>query len=172
MIMSELKYDWSVSFKTAVNKEKMKICEIISSESNLEFFHPFCKINRAKIWSQENSVDELEYLNGLIFYRQFTNWKYGKGYDLYIKQTDKEKSSFVQWRLLAIKDKTQIKIKIFPYLFKQCNRLINFIPFHIIVKPLLKSYLRSVVGGLKLYAEKNIIVPKNYFGKHIWFSRF
>ena len=34
------------------------------------------------------------------------------------------------------------------------NKLIYFVPFNLIVRPLIKNYLQSVIGGLKLYAEK------------------
>ena len=48
--------------------------------------------------------------------------------------------------------------------------MINFLPFFIFIKPSLTKYLKSVVGGLKWYAEEGLVVRKNQFGKHPWFS--
>ena len=49
-------------------------------------------------------------------------------------------------------------------------KLINIIIFNLYVRYLLKTYLDSVVKGLKYYSETNISVRKNQFGKHIWYS--
>ena len=48
--------------------------------------------------------------------------------------------------------------------------MIDIFPFYIFVKPLILKYLKSVIGGQKLYAEKEIQIKKNHFGRHIWFS--
>ena len=50
-----------------------KVWDIISTESNLELFHPFCRKNRSINWPGRESVDEIEYLNRLTFIRKFTN---------------------------------------------------------------------------------------------------
>ena len=111
----------------------------------------------------------IEYLNGSIFRRKFCSWIKEVGYDLYINQLNKP-SSFVSWRLSEKEDKSSITITVFPYLFNRGYKIVNFLPFYFIVKPLLSKYLSSVVGGLKLYAETDKQVEKNYFGKHVWFS--
>jgi hypothetical protein len=38
------------------------------------------------------------------------------------------------------------------------------------VKPNLKKYLESVLGGLDWYLKNKKTIPKNHFGKHKWFS--
>lgn len=166
---SKSNYNWSVSFKSLINKDISEIWNIISTQSNLELFHPFCKNNKPIKWSNEDSIDQIEYLNGFIFKREFIYWKDHEGYDLFIQQLDKP-YSFVKWRLLKDGSRCQIKITVLPYLFNQSNKVINYLPFFIIVRPLLLKYLRSVVCGLKWFAENGSPTPKNHFGRHIWFS--
>ena len=91
------------------------------------------------------------------------------GYDLYINQVGKP-ASFVSWRLSPEGDNSKISITVYPYLFNNGFKAINFLPFFLIVKPLLKSYLKSVLYGLRLYAEEDVSIKPNQFGKHIWFS--
>ena len=88
---------------------------------------------------------------------------------MYINQVGKP-ASFVSWRLSPEGDNSKISITVYPYLFNNGLKIINFIPFVLVVKPLLKSYLKSVLYGLRLYAEKDVSIKPNQFGKHIWFS--
>ena len=69
-----------------------------------------------------------------------------------------------------MEDKSEIKIKIYPYIFNQGNMLLNILPFTMLSKPLLTNYLNSVTKGLKYYAETGNVVSKNQFGKNLWFS--
>lgn len=164
-----INYNWSVNRYALIDCYISRLWKIITIESNLELFHPFCKNNRVIKWPGSDSIDEIEYLNGSIFQRNFCGWINEVGYDLYINQIDKP-FSFVTWRLSEKKNQSVIKITVYPYLFNRGYKIINFFPFFFVVRPLLSKYLGSVVGGLKLYAEKEIQVEKNYFGKHFWFS--
>ena len=162
-------YHRGVSYSQVIDCDVPIVWNLISSESNLELFHPFCKNNRVIKWSNENSIDEIEYLNGLTLRRKFSNWIDQVGYDLYINQKGKP-SSYVSWRLKSMEPGCNITITIYPYLFNGGNKLLNAFPFYFIIKPLLKTYLRSVVDGMKWHMEKGIPTPKNHFGKHKWFS--
>ncbi|RPH04197.1 MAG: hypothetical protein CBC06_007285 [bacterium TMED46] len=137
--------------------------------SNLEAFHPFCKSNRVIKWPGKGAVDKIEYLNGLTLERNFINWIDKAGYDLYIFQAGSP-ASHVSWRIIKNDDKTNISIIISPYLFNQGHKLFNLLPFFLITKPLLSNYLKHVIGGLKLYAEKGARVKNNQFGKNLLFS--
>ena len=165
----------SKSFFRCISSRKIIKCSvedlwsIISSPSNLEIFHPFCKKNNVIIWNGNNSEDELEYLNGRKMIRKIVRWEEGIGYDLFINKIDKP-SSFVSWRISRIKDDSQIEITVFPYLFNKKYKILMFIPFYIFIYTLLKSYLNSVVNGLEFYIMNNTPVKKNQFGRHIWFS--
>ena len=56
------KYNWKVSANTLIESNISKVWDIISTESNLELFHPFCMKNRSINWPGRDSVDEIEYL--------------------------------------------------------------------------------------------------------------
>ena len=162
-------FNWCVSYKSMISCDLNTVWKIISTKSNLELFHPFCKKNKVIKWSRENSVDQIEYLNGSIFQREFSQWEEKVGYDLFIRQIEKPQS-FVQWRLKKNEQNCEHEITVFPYLFNRGNKIIFWLPYHLVVKPILSNYLASVVNGLKLYAEKGSPTPKNHFGRHIWFS--
>ncbi len=162
-------YNWGVSSISIINCDIDSVWDIISKRSNLDLFHPFCKKNKVIKWSKENSIDQIEYLNGAIFQREFFKWEEKVGYDLFIHQNGRPES-FVKWRLKKNQQNCEIEITVFPYLLNRGNKIIFWLPFHIAVKPILSSYLASVVNGLKLYAEKGSPTPKNHFGRHIWFS--
>ena len=90
--MSSKMLFWNVFSEKSISCDINALWEVISSPSNLELFHPFCKKNKIISWSKEDSIDQIEYLNGLIFKREFFEWKENKGYKLYIHQIGKPKS--------------------------------------------------------------------------------
>tara|TARA_B100001989_G_scaffold54348_1_gene35675 strand:+ start:36 stop:539 length:504 start_codon:yes stop_codon:yes gene_type:complete len=149
--------------------DKNALWKVISSKSNLDLFHPFCKKNTTIKWSKENSIDQIEYLNGLIFQREFFEWEDYNGYKLYIHQIGKPKSR-VEWKIQGDNYNSIINISVSPYLFNSGNKYLNIVPYQLITRPFLISYLDSVTSGLKYYLEKGKIVKKNQYGKHIWFS--
>ncbi len=159
----------SITSKITIKCTTTDLWTIISSKSNLELFHPFCLKNEVVKWDGIHSEDRLEYLNGRKMKRKFVRWEEGIGYDLYINQLGKPRS-FVSWRITKIKEASQIKITVYPYLFNKKYKILMFFPFYIFIYPLLKSYLNSVVGGLEFYLNTNYPVKKNQFGRHIWFS--
>ena len=167
--MSSKMLFWNVFSEKSISCDINALWEVISSPSNLELFHPFCKKNKIIIWSKENSIDQIEYLNGLIFKREFFEWKENKGYKLYIHQIGKPKSR-VEWKIQGDKYKSIINISVSPYLFNSGNKYLNVLPYNLVTRPFLLSYLESVTSGLKYYLEQGKIVTKNQYGKHIWFS--
>ena len=169
--MNHLKqnYFWRVEQSQIIHCKRSKLWKTISSESNLELFHPFCKKNNIITWPGDNSEDILIYLNGRTMRRKFVFWKKNFGYDLFINQIGFE-SSFVSWRIKKYNQNSIITISIFPYLFNKRNKNLNWIPFNLFVQPSLKKYLYSVTKGLKYYLENDKKIKKNQFGTHRWFS--
>ena len=165
----ELKFFWNISHEVYIKCGPKKIWEIISSKSNLEKFHPFCKKNQIIDWKSNKHVDEIEYLNGKVFKRNFINWVDEKGYDLLINQKGKP-HSYVSWRIQSFNEHSKISIKLYPYLFNRKYKYISVWAFNFMVKPMLKTYLKSVLEGLKFYIEKNKMIKNNQFGRHVWFS--
>ena len=52
----------------------------------------------------------------------------------------------------------------------QYPKIMSFLPYLIYIKPMLKSYLNSVLMGINWYLKTKKPVSKNQFGKHKWFS--
>ena len=166
----ERRFNWSVTGILETSISSSDLWDIISSPSNLELFHPFCDKNPTLIWPGLNSVDQIYYYSGLILERKFVNWIDGKGYDLSIGKKN-EKQSFVSWKIEEIKNKAKLSVSIYPYLYNEGNKLIDFFPFYLIVRPSLTNYINSVIKGLDYYIETNQKVKKNQFGVHKFFSK-
>ena len=77
-------FKWPVAFDQPISAPAEKVWDAISMPGNLELCHPFCKKNPVEVWPGPDSRDEVHYLNGLIFERQFCGWIDGIGYDLNI----------------------------------------------------------------------------------------
>ena len=73
-------FNWCVEQSRIIHCKRSKIWETISSESNLELFHPFCKKNNIITWSGDKSEDILVYLNGRTMIRKFVFWEKNFGY--------------------------------------------------------------------------------------------
>tara|TARA_B100000287_G_scaffold426386_1_gene474204 strand:- start:1891 stop:2403 length:513 start_codon:yes stop_codon:yes gene_type:complete len=160
---------WHIEHSQMIKCKLDKLWETISSESNLELFHPFCNKNQVTIWPGNQSQDRLVYLNGRTMTRNFVFWKENHGYDLFINE-DGVDPSFVSWRIKQVSKNSLITISISPYLFNKGNKIFNWFPFRVLIRPSLEKYLYSVLGGLKYYLENGKKVEKNQFGVHPWFS--
>ena len=163
------KFNFKVSHSMTLNVSIDQLWSVISSQGNLEFYHPFCKKNIAKNWPGINSIDELQYYNGDIYTRKFINWIDNVGYDLYISKKNNP-SSLVKWRIQESNGIIKLNIIIYPYVFNTGYKILNIIPFYTFVKPSLNNYLKSIEKGLIYYLETNKKVKKNQFGSHNWFS--
>ena len=155
-----------VQSKITIKVGKNRLLEEIKKPGNLVNYHPFCKENRVKKWSKENSIDNVVYLNNKIYKRKFIEWD-DTGYSLDIIEDDKVAN--VCWLVQGNERFSTITIKVKPIIpFK--NSVIRSLAWHFYIKPKLQSYLNSVVGGLKLFIEKNKPVKKHAFGMHSWYS--
>ena len=155
-----------VSSQIEINNSKECVLNIIRSPRNLEKIHPFCKENRIETWNEEKSIDYVHYYSGKIYKRKFMKWN-NEGYVLEIYED--RKLATISWIINSNDKNSIIEIIARPYMpFKY--KLINIIIFNLYVRYLLKTYLDSVVKGLKYYSETNISVRKDQFGKHIWYS--
>ena len=164
------KFNFKVSHSMKLNVSIDKLWSLISSEGNLEFYHPFCKKNIAKSWPGINSIDQLQYYNGDIYTRKFINWIDNVGYDLYISKKNYP-NSLVKWRIQESNGIIKLNITIYPYVFNTGYKILNIIPFYTFVKPSLNNYLKNIEKGLIYYLKTNKKVKKNQFGNHNWFSK-
>ena len=136
-------YFWPVQREVNVNLSKTEVWKIISSERNLEKFHPFCKTNEVISWDRDNSIDCVEYYNGRKLQRNFTQWLEGKGYDLIIGDSEGN-NSIVSWRLDGDDSTSSLSISVRTYIFNKGNKIMKVLPFFLYTKPKLASYLDSV----------------------------
>jgi len=161
---------YSVSSIINIDNSENELWHLITSPGHLNFVHPFCKSNKPINWgNDENKKDYLIYLNGLKYYRDFFKWEEKKGFELWIGKKNGKKS-LVKWQIINNFDELKLKITVYPYKTSKIWNSIYFIIFFIYIKPMLKSYLNSVLKGIKWYIEKKVPVSKNQFGRHTWFT--
>ena len=116
------------------------------------------------------SQDEVHYLSGWVFARQFREWIEGVGYDLEIGRPGGSKST-VSWRITPIDEQScKLRITVCPSALQGIPVVIRWLPHLLRVRPLLRQYLDSVVRGFEWYVTRKEAVPKNAFGTHPWFS--
>ena len=160
----------SVAFSLDYPISKNQLWQLISQSGNLNQCHPFCLENEVINWDEKSHIDRLIYLNGLTYIRRFLNWEEGEGYDLLIGK-EAGPQSYVVWEISELGEgKSSLKITVYPYLLTKMNRLVSFLPFFLYIRPKLKSYLKSVLNGFLYYSTNKEPVPRNYWGKHSWFS--
>ena len=155
MIKSYNQYDWGIieNFYIAVSEalglkkfNLFKYCNVIKFDNDLEAF------TENRDW-------------------QINAWKENQGYSLLIG-TKRGQKSFVVWKITNSRNQTFLSITVYPHLLNNWPKVFSFLPYLIFIKPILKSYLFSVVNGVNWYSENKKPIEKNYFGKHIWFSKF
>ena len=160
---------FSTCSEILINSKVDKVWTLLSKTSHLELVHPFCKSHKKLVWDDKSKIDQLTYINGLTYERNFYNFEKNKGFKLMIGKK-KGKKSRVEWSLKPINDKTHLSIKVTPYISEKYHLITyNFLLIFYIL-PLLKKYLNSVTKGTKYYLEEGLSVKQNQFGKHKWFS--
>ena len=162
---------WPVFYKKKIDCKPDELWKLISQPNHLNLVHPFCKSNEIVKWKGNGSEDVLVYLNGLTYFRYFIEWKENEGYTLLIGSKRGKKSKVI-WEISNENGFTYLKITVFPYLLSSISKFFSFLPHKIFVNPILKNYLKSVLFGINYYITKNSPVPRNNYGKHIWFSKF
>ena len=163
-------FRWPVAVTQPIAAAAEDVWAAISMPGNLVPCHPFCKENPVEEWPGAESRDEIHYLNGWVFERRFNRWIEGVGYDLEIGRSGGA-SSFVSWRITPVDERNcALRIAVYPHVLQDMPVTIRWLPHIIRVRPLLKSYLSSVVRGFEWYVTRGEPVPRNQFGSHPWFS--
>ena len=166
-----MKYSWPITLKKKINCSSNDLWKLISEPEHLNLVHPFCKSNEIIVWNEKEHKDVLVYLNGLTYFREFIVWNENKGYKLLIGRKRGKKSK-VEWNITTQNNSVFLSITVYPYLLNSWPRLISYFPYILFIKPVLKKYLSSVIGGINWYLTNDKPVPKNHFGKHMWFSKY
>ena len=164
-----MKYKQSIQVVKEINATEDELWDVISQPGHLELTHPFSKSHSVTSWPGVESNDVLIYLSGLRYERYFTDWSEGSGYTLQIGGREGKKSKVI-WEISSEENKTFLSITIYPHFLANTPRFFSFLPYELLIRPKLTSYLNSVLGGIDYYLVKKESVPKNRFGTHKWFS--
>ena len=164
-----MKYKQSIQVIKEINATEDELWDVISQPGHLELTHPFSKSHSVTSWPGVESNDVLIYLSGLRYERYFTDWSEGNGYTLQIGGREGKKSKVI-WKISSKENKTFLSITIYPHFLANTPRFFSFLPYELLIRPKLTSYLNSVLGGIDYYLVKKESVPKNHFGTHKWFS--
>ena len=159
---------WPISHVMRIDAPIEDLWSLITKPGNLNLFHPFCKSNEVTKWVGVGSKDVLTYLNGLTFFRDFIDWENKKGYTLLIGRKNGQKSK-VEWKINSLDNEIFLSITVYPHLLNSFPRFITYLPYSLLIKPKLKKYLNSVISGINWYLVNKRPVPKNHFGKNVWF---
>ncbi len=163
-------FKWPVSVEREIAVPAQVVWSAISRPGNLELCHPFCVSNPVRVWPGPSSQDEVHYLSGWVYERQFRRWIEGVGYDLEIGRSGGGKS-LVFWRVTPIDGHCcALRITVCPHALQYLPTIIRWIPYVLRLRPLLRKYLDSVVRGFEWHIIHREPVPKNAFGTHPWFS--
>ncbi|MEE9178106.1 MAG: SRPBCC family protein [Acidimicrobiia bacterium] len=163
-------FKWPVAVTQPIAAAAEEVWAAISMPGNLALCHPFCKKNPVETWPGAESRDEIHYLSGWVFERRFSRWIEGVGYDLDVGRSGGA-SSFVSWRITPVDDQNcALRIAVYPHVLREVPVAFRWLPHILRVRPLLKSYLLSVVRGFEWYVTRGEPVPRNRFGSHPWFS--
>tara|TARA_B100000886_G_scaffold73598_1_gene47355 strand:- start:3003 stop:3491 length:489 start_codon:yes stop_codon:yes gene_type:complete len=161
-------YKISNSIKLAHSKDR--VWSLISLPENLNLFHPFCKKNNLLQSDGEKIIkDELIYLNGRTYHRFFYKWDPMNGYQIKIGTKEGKKSDVI-WKISALEKFTKLTITVTPYLSSKTPKFFYPLFHYFFIKPKLKSYLGSVLKGIKFHLNTEQKVKANQFGTHPWFS--
>ncbi len=168
--MENMKYLKPFSKSIIIKTDSQRVWDVISKQGNLELCHPFCISNPVEKWAGDKSIDYVNYYNGVVYQRIFTDWIDGQGYDLLIGRKNGEKSKVI-WRINQLKNKScELKITIYPHDIIKYSNIIKSLINSLYVRPMLRKYLSSVLKGFQFYIIQGKPVQKNQFGTHKWFS--
>ena len=163
-------FRWPVASTRRIAAPAEEVWAVISMAGNLAPCHPFCAENPVASWPGADSRDEIQYLSGWVYERRFRRWIDGVGYDLEIGGRGEKRSS-VTWRIEPVDPASStLTITIYPHVLQGVPAALRWLPYAAYVRPMLRRYLASVLGGFEWYVTHGEAVAHNQFGRHSWFS--
>lgn len=163
-------FRWPVTATRRIAAPAERVWEVISTPGNLEPCHPFCARNPVHEWPGPDSHDEIHYSSGWVFERRFRRWLEGVGYDLEVGRPG-GRTSWVTWRIRPVdKRSCTLEITVHPFALQGLPVAVRWLPHVLYLRPMLRRYLQSVVGGFEWFVTRGEPVPRDGFGRHPWFS--
>jgi hypothetical protein len=163
-------FKWPIAASRTIEASSDEVWSVISSPGNLEDCHPFCESNPVDQWPGVGSRDTIHYYSGWVLQREFSNWIDGVGYDLVIGREGGRKT-FVSWRIGTEEEGlSRLTITLYPQILQNIPVVVRWIPHVVYIRPMLQTYLDSVVKGFEWFITSGKAVKKNQFGSHPWFS--
>jgi hypothetical protein len=136
----ETGYRWPVAVERTIEVPAQEVWAAISRPGNLELCHPFCASNPVRVWP-----GDIGRSGGA--------------------------TSAVSWRIRPIDDQScALKITVYPHVLQNVPVVIRWLPHLFRLAPMLRRYLKSVIGGFDWYLRSGEPVPRDHFGRHPWFS--
>ena len=170
MHVSNSRMKWAVEAEQMIAAPAHEVWHVISKPGNLELCHPFCAQNPVQAWPGDDSRDEVHYLSGRVYERRFGQWLEGTGYDLEIFSNNDALAS-VSWRITPVDEqRCTLRITVYTFAFQKLPAVVRWFVYAVRVRPMLGSYLDSVVKGVEWYVTRGEPVAWNQFGRHPWFS--
>jgi hypothetical protein len=163
-------FKWPIAATRLIAVPSERVWRVISTPGHLEPCHPFCTKNPVHEWPGRESRDEVHYLSGWVFERRFCRWLDGVGYDLEIGRPG-GRASFVSWRVLPVEaESCRLGITVYPFALQNVPVAVRWLPHILYLRPMLRTYLSSVVRGVEWFVTREEPVPRDQFGPHPWFS--
>ncbi len=164
------RFRWPISASATIDANPERVWSTISTAGSLGDCHPFCSENPVARWPGSGSVDEVRYLNGVVYERHFRGWHDEAGFDIELFHKGRE-LAWAIWRITDLGDgRSKLTITVYPLRLQRLSVLLRWVPQLFVVRPRLRLYLDSVVRGYKWFIETGDAVPRNQFGAHPWFS--
>ena len=153
----------TVSVSRVIAAPPPEVWGVISAPGYLAEVHPFCESNLVEQWPGVGARDSIAYYGGRVVQRDFTAWEEGSGYELDVSDANGG-LAHVTWILQPEPgDESTLTITIEPRMLAKVPVYLRWAP-GLMVGPMLRRYLRSVLRGIEWRVVQGTPVARNQFG--------
>lgn len=146
-----------------------EVMGLLTSPGHLAECHPFCESNPVDRWPGEGSHDTVVYHNGRVVHRHVTSWRDEVGFSVDVSD-ENGRLAAVDWEVSEAAGGSKLTIRLAPYPLSTYRPVVRSTLQQVVVRPMLRRYLRSVVRGVRWRLETGDPVQRDQFGRHAWFS--
>lgn len=155
-----------------INISKKILWQILISKNNMEKIHPFCMKHTQDLWGCIGNKDVVQFYSGKQMFRELIEWNEGLNFKVKIDNNDSN-LTYVNFIIEenSVENKVcQLVIEIETNSYRKVPRPIWRVFVLMILTPLYKKYLQSLLSGVKFYSEVGDSVVRNQFGHHRIYS--